>query len=691
LKLDVQPSNSERVLRAPCAVFDNRSRHVAVATVIFVASIAYYCAFLGFGWFPEDEGVLYYQYLRVYNGQLPYRDFFTGYSPLIYYVQAAVFALFGLSINATRVFMAVVNGTTAVGLYLVARRVARPSLAWIPAALFVVMHPADAAVNVFHNSPYPSWHAVTFAVLGAWALLRALEAATPGRRSWWLVAAGWLGALSFLSKQNAGIFFLWGVSGFLASCPAPAGEGSESWWRRVLRCGYLVLLPLATWSVVREYLDVPTVVLFILPVAVLAVLGTRQTFGRAAWARLLRDAASVVVGVAAAVGPWLIYFGLAMGLGPFLRVLFFVGTDVSTNRYVAVPEPTVATALLLAPVVGAAVLIGWRGWSRAVGRWILVLCVVDLVAVAATLLWYGADVRKVLRVEYNLWQMYIGASTAVDVLCVYGTALVLVVGVAVAWRDAGSRGAAGGWAGAFLAVLWTAACSLLVYYPRMDIAHLVSAVPLAYAVGVGLLERLWVRVTAVGDAGAWWWIRRGAVATAVVGTAFVVLLKSAPRVYSQVRVVSVDGRPRLAATPQLRMHNDRVDIYMPIYLERNRLYHAAFMDLVAHLQATTAPEERIFAFPALPMVYFLSGRENATGQDYFFGDNVGVAEQLEVIRTLERERVRTVVLVNDPSDYFTLKGRDYTRTLTDYLRQQYYVDRRIGPYDVMRRYGDQPR
>lgn len=654
---------------------------VVIPLVLFLVSFGYYYAFRGFGWFPEDEGVLYYQYLRVYNGQIPYRDFFTGYSPLIYYVQAAVFAVFGISINATRVFMGAVNAATALGLYLVARRLARPALAWIPAALFVVMHPADAAVNVFHNSPYPSWHAVTFAVLGAWTLLRAGETATRGRRAFWLLATGVFGALSFLSKQNAGIFFLWGVSGYLASWPAPAADGVEARWQRALRCAYLAVLPLAAWAVVREYLDAATFVVFLLPVIVLALIGARQRFGPAAWRQLLCDAGSLAAGIALAVLPWVVFFGYAMGVGPFLRVLFFVGTDVSTNRYVAMPGLDVPSVLLLAPVLGAALLIGWRGWSRAVGRWIAMLCAAGVLAIVGVGLWQWPDVVKVLRFEYNLWQMYIAASTAVDVLFVYGTAVVLLVAVAVAWRDA-ARGAGG----AAFAVLWTAACSLLVYYPRMDIAHLVSAVPLGYAVGAGLLERLVQRVVPGGDAGAWPWIRRAALAAAVLGTVFVVLLKSAPRVYSQVRVVSTAAGPRVAATPQLRIRNDRVDIYMPIYLERNRLYHAAFMDLVEHLQETTAPDERIFTFPALPMVYFLSGRDNATGQDYFFGDNVGFAEQLDLIRTLEDERVRTVVMVNDPSDYFTMKGRDYTRLLTAYLGQQYYVDRRIGPYDVMRRH-----
>jgi hypothetical protein len=33
-----------------------------------------------------------------------------------------------------------------------------------------------------------------------------------------------------------------------------------------------------------------------------------------------------------------------------------------------------------------------------------------------------------------------------------------------------------------------------------------------------------------------------------------------------------------------------------------------------------------------------------------------------------------------------MKGKDYTRALSACLHRRYYLERRIGPYDVMRRY-----
>ena len=69
-----------------------RRRDAVAAAAVFAAGFIYLYLFRELGWFMEDEGVLYYHYLRVYQGLVPYRDFFTGYAPLIYYVHAAAFS-----------------------------------------------------------------------------------------------------------------------------------------------------------------------------------------------------------------------------------------------------------------------------------------------------------------------------------------------------------------------------------------------------------------------------------------------------------------------------------------------------------------------------------------------------------------------------------------------------------------------
>ena len=73
-----------RVASAVRTSDDGRAADLVVSSAVFLIGFGYFFLFRRLGWFMQDEGVLYYQYLRVYQGQLPYRDFFTGYPPLLY-------------------------------------------------------------------------------------------------------------------------------------------------------------------------------------------------------------------------------------------------------------------------------------------------------------------------------------------------------------------------------------------------------------------------------------------------------------------------------------------------------------------------------------------------------------------------------------------------------------------------------
>jgi predicted secreted protein len=296
-----------------------------------------------------------------------------------------------------------------------------------------------------------------------------------------------------------------------------------------------------------------------------------------------------------------------------------------------------------------------------------------------------------VKLEYNLWQMYSFVSDSLDNLAAYLAVGVLWLGLAAVWPArhgagndtaatvaGGTDSAAPQTAGALLAVLWIAACSFLLFYPRMDYAHLYGATPLLSIVGVALLGQATEGVRQTRGRLA---VCAAAVLLGVVG------LKSAPRVYSRVMVQRSAAGVQLVATPVEWLEFARARLYFPIYLERQRAHLAAFRELVHYVQDTTPRGAPVFAFPALPMLYFLSEHDNPTRHDYFLGDNVSDAEQLEVIRTLERRAVPVVVMMNDPSNYFVEQSAATTQVLRDYLTTRYYRERRIGPYDVLRRYG----
>lgn len=674
------------------------SRDAALAAGIFILSFGYYFLFRHLGWFMQDEGVLYYQYLRTYQGQLPYRDFFTGYPPLAYYFHALIFDLFGISITTIRTVMAVVNAGTAAGLYLVARRIAPRWAALLPSLLFMVMQPGDITDMSFHNSPYPSWYALMFLTFTTWSLLRALETGSPRRRSAWLFLTGILGGLTFFSKQNAGIFILWGVSGYLVSVPSvePRGAGEPPFGRNFRRA-YLALIPMAAALLIAKFLSPITILLFVAPTVLLGVLGARTVFSPPAWRAMARDMLLVGAGFAAIFLPWLLYFGSKIGAGVYLRELFLLGKNVDENLFIPLPAagPLTLAILAVAGLIVLAAFLRRRGALRA-GRRPALLDASDLRAglVAALALGAGAAlarldvIKDLLALRIGLGEIYMRTSGAMDNLLGYLAALVLAAALALAWRQAAGRGDEGDPPPrAFRAILWCAACAYILYFPRMDSAHLyVGAAPLLYVVGAALLPRARTHVVrAFAPASG----RRAALAfnvACVLLFGFIIVPRTMPQIYSLVSVRSGPSGVELARTEAEHLHLPRTDLYFPVYLDSQRDPIRSFDAVVRYVRETTAPDDPIFAFPAIPMIYFASERSNPTRQDYFFGNNVTFQDQLDVVRKLEKARVPLVITVNDPNEYFVSKGKRYTRLVRNYIADRYYLERHIGRFDIMRRY-----
>src|SRR5262249_55876430 len=152
-------------------------------------------------------------------------------------------------------------------------------------------------------------------------------------------------------------------------------------------------------------------------------------------------------------------------------------------------------------------------------------------------------------------------SDSLDNLTTYVALLTLAAAIAVAWRQArGAMLAGDPPPAAHLAVLWIATSMFLQYFPRMDYAHLVGAVPLIYVVGAGLLGRArWALASAVSLRVAPPLFTGACIAV----TLFVVATKTAPKVYSQVMLARDDGSLRLISTPSENVHFERADLYFP--------------------------------------------------------------------------------------------------------------------------------
>jgi hypothetical protein len=654
---------------------------------VFLAAFGYLATFRSLGWFLEDEGALYYQYLRVHRGELPYRDFFTGYAPLGYYLHAWIFSLLGVSIESTRLFLAFVHAITATGLYALARRLATPGFALVPPVLFLVVEPNDIIwIFSLHNCPYPSWYALAGSVLAIWALLRAGEAETGPSRGAWLFVTGLLAGLTLLFKQNTGVYLLWGISGFLVSARGlRGGPGTlEPAALRFLRIAYLGLIPLGAIALTRAHLSAATIALFAIPTVGLATIGALGPMGAAQWRRLIVAAVWVFAGVVVAVAPWMLVFTRAMGLADFLGAVFPAVDDVVHNLYHPFPAPETLTVVLLACLALTAAFSWLRLRVRSFQRAPSPLAVGGAVfASLAVALCVRRAVQTASWPSNAIWAAYAPVGATIDNLLAYATLLVLGGALVLAWRQ--RRGVVLGGdprPDAHLCVTWIGACSLLGYYPRMDMAHWVTVAPPLYVVASGLLASLCNRPVRAGQG---WRVRASGgralrlICAAAIGV--VVLVKVLPPVYN-VRGMKEDVAE--GAFPE-SISLERARIRFPVYTVGQRRAIVSFRNTIDHVLAQTRDGEEVFAFPALTMVNFLAKRENPTRHDYFLGNNVSPSEQEEVIRTLERKQVRTVVVTDNPRNYYVRKSRPYTGLISEYLEDHFAVDRRFGGYKVLRR------
>ena len=58
----------------------------------------------------------------------------------------------------------------------------------------------------------------------------------------------------------------------------------------------------------------------------------------------------------------------------------------------------------------------------------------------------------------------------------------------------------------------------------------------------------------------------------------------------------------------------------------------------------------------------------------------------QLLDVLENSGVRILVVPSDEYDYFVDLGRPFHNLLWAYIRQEYYLEKRFGAYDVWRRY-----
>lgn len=191
----------------------------AWAALVLAAGVAAQLAIHDRSVVPVDEGQLAAIADRLARGDVLYRDVYTGIFPGVYHAAAALLAVFGDDLLVLRRAQLAVNAATALLLWLVARRVARPAFAALAPALYLELVVFDfPGLSMLNYSPL----AMLFALAALLAVLRWQER---GRFAD-AVAAGICLGLCGLVKQNFGALAgLAVLVGLAAGRRAPAAAG----------------------------------------------------------------------------------------------------------------------------------------------------------------------------------------------------------------------------------------------------------------------------------------------------------------------------------------------------------------------------------------------------------------------------------------------------------------------------------
>ncbi|MFN8524962.1 MAG: hypothetical protein U0821_17850 [Chloroflexota bacterium] len=611
----------------------------------------------------SDEGYFVYLSSRVLNGDLPYRDFDTYYTPGVFYLYSATMWLFGVTVMPVRILLAVVRVATAALTYRLCRRLVPWPYAWVPFLLVALVEPSP----VFPE-PHPAWFGMLFTLL-TMEMLAHHESS--GRRVW-IVAAGAAAGLTFAFKQNVGAFAALGVGAYVLLGPRSAPGG---WAVRAAALGYSLLLPVAALVLIWPAINALVFAVFVIPLAVTVALAAlaRPRTGRGA---VLSDGLGSVLGdgvVAAAAFflttlAWLGPLATALGLSatPFG---LFVGA-VNQNGLILPLEPlppgaTLAglTATWLCVVVWAVGCAGRRGGPRAttVLAWAVLISGVLLV----TPVRYSVRDPIVEDPELYPWLTFLDLT--------FGTSYLYLP--AISAMAACVFGGISLWRGAvppfLVSYLLMGSLAALAMYPRVDLLHAMFAgVPL-FVVGAYAMSR--VERLLVGGRGVA--IRTG------VFVALLIFPVAATLPHLHWRVVTVLWPdPRSAVQPPyVAVGLPRAPVIMP----RNSA--DSVREAVEYVQRRSDRSEYFFVYPVAPLFNFLADRPNPTRFDHFIPGALTHEDMAEVVRDLERRKPRYVLWDHNGAEYW--KTYPTNAPISDYIWRCYRQVTSFTPYLILERIG----
>jgi len=187
----------------------------------------------------DDEGAMLSSAAAILEGKIPYRDIDMFVTPAAWYLNAAIFALTGPSVIATRI--------AAAGCLLATMAVTRRIVRICGGPIWGDF--AAGLVAIFSVWAWPTW---TWSFYSPWATLFSMVALActldwiRSRRSGWLVACGLALGVAIAFKQNYGAFAAVGCALAVLLDEVAGATSPQTNWRdiatRTLRHGVLVAL-----------------------------------------------------------------------------------------------------------------------------------------------------------------------------------------------------------------------------------------------------------------------------------------------------------------------------------------------------------------------------------------------------------------------------------------------------------------
>lgn len=196
-----------------------------------------------------DEGLALVGGLRVYNGEIPFGDYWAIYPPAQSYALAAVFRVAGISVLAERVYDSLVRLALVVVVYFVSSSLVTvsqgmPRGKWIPTVSIAMI----LAAATFYG--YAMFPALLFAFLALMLFFLAVQRA----QNIWLLAAGLSIGVTALFRIDTAVYVSGGifVALLLTTLHTQMPEGSwrqdiwdKSW--RLAAAALLLIVPIYGW------------------------------------------------------------------------------------------------------------------------------------------------------------------------------------------------------------------------------------------------------------------------------------------------------------------------------------------------------------------------------------------------------------------------------------------------------------